>query len=110
MLNFYNNLETTLFDNVFIFGISTAFVYLIATIASYLTFGGLILILGAWFVFKGEIFVATFAYLTADAMWIINAYQLGDMQGALFISVGMALGIGATYKMQIGKFAKNIKL
>jgi len=110
MINFYNNLELNLFDNIFIFGMSSALIYLMVTSASYLTFGGLILILGAWFVFKGEIFIATFSYLTADLMWIINAVQAGDMQGAMFIGIGMALGIAATYKMQIGKFSKNIKL
>ena len=110
MINFYNNLELNLFDTIFIFCLSTTFIYLIMTSASYLTFGGLVLILGAWFVFKGEIFVATFTYLIADTMWVINAIISNDIQGAAFISVGMALGIGATYKMQIGKFAKNIKV
>ena len=109
MIDFYNSMEINWFDRIFIFFLSSTFTYLIVTSASYLTFGGLILILGAWFVFKGEIFIATFSYLVADAMWVTNAISLGDTQGAIFIGIGMALGIGATYKMQIGKFTKNIK-
>ena len=106
---FVEKLEITLFDKIFLFLYSSLLVYLIVTSASVLTFGGALLIFGAWFVFKGEIFVATWLYLIADSIWATNALEHGDNEGALFILVGMLLGLGATYKMQIGKFAKSIK-
>jgi len=108
--SFITNLNLDIFDKTFLIGYIVLWTYFLYFGLSFLTAGGIILILGAWLVYKGEIFVATFNYIIADLMWILNAIDLGDSQGALFIAIGMCLGIAATYKMQLGKMAKNLKI
>jgi len=108
--SFIKGLDLTKFDKVFFIGYSTLWIYYLFSGMSYLTAGGILLILGAWLVFKGEIFVATLNYIAADIMWVLNAVNLGDNEGTFFIIIGMLLGIAATYKMQIGSLSKSLKI
>ena len=66
------------------------------------------LILGAWWTMKGQIFRAASTYVVADFVWIYLAYEKGGLQGTLFIIVGVVLGLVALYKMNRGIFHKNI--
>ena len=70
--------------------------------------GGLLLILGAFFVFKGDIFKSVGIYFVADICWVVLAYQHNDYLGMIFISIGMLLGVGAFIKMNTGVFNKTL--
>lgn len=72
--------------------------------------GGLLLILGAYFVFKGEIFKSVLVYFIADICWVLLAYNAKDYIGLVFISIGMLLGLGAYMKMNTGKLRKDLKI
>jgi len=101
-------MKLNVFDLFFIPTYGLMCVFLLYVSSSVLTFGGVLLILGAWFIYKGEVFIATFIYMVADVMWVINAYKYNDFQGMFFILVGMSLGIVATFKMQFGKMSKSL--
>jgi len=73
------------------------------------TIGGLLLIGGAFALYKGNAFYSIIMYFIADIMWAILAYQAGDTFGMVCISIGMILGVGVYLKMQRGKFVKNLK-
>jgi len=70
--------------------------------------GGLLMIIGAIFTFKGKISHAIWAYLFADMAWIYNAILLGDVFGGFVIGTAMILGLGAYYKMSIGIMNKSL--
>ena len=72
--------------------------------------GGLLLILGAYFVFQGEVFKSVFVYFIADICWCLLAYDKGDYLGLVFITIGMLLGLGAYLKMNYGQMRKTLKL
>lgn len=72
------------------------------------TIGGILLIIGAYFVFKGQIFKSVFIYTLADLCWSYLTYEKQDYIGLSFILVGMILGIGAYLKMNNGIFNKTI--
>lgn len=74
---------------------------------SFGTIGGLLMILGAFFTFKGEIFKSVTTYLTADVIWIAIALKHDDITGAVFITLGFILGFGAFIKMNSGKLRKT---
>lgn len=66
------------------------------------------MILGAFLTFKGKIYQSVFAYIIADIMWMFLSLQVGDIFGLITILIGVLLGLGAFYKMHIGKFEKGI--
>lgn len=70
--------------------------------------GGLCLIVGAWFTYTGNVFRAVGVYIIADVVWITMAFVSGDVIGGTLTVIGTILGIGAFYKMQVGKFRKTI--
>ena len=71
--------------------------------------GGILLNIGAYLTFKGQIFNAVIVYLFADVCWIIMAYERDDYLGALFIVVGVIFGFLAFMKMKNGKMDKSLK-
>jgi len=72
--------------------------------------GGVLLIIGAYFVYNGDIFKSVFAYFLADIVWIYLAYTSGDMYGTGMVVIGTCFGIGAFIKMNLGKMRKTLKL
>jgi hypothetical protein len=72
------------------------------------TIGGLLLIIGAYALYKGSALWSIIFYGIADIMWLILAYQAGDVFGAVTISIGIMLGIGVFIKMNTGIFVKNL--
>lgn len=71
--------------------------------------GGLLLIVGAWFVYQGNIFRSVIIYFVADICWVMIALYDKDYLGAVFIFVGMTLGLLAYLKMNSGKMRKDLK-
>lgn len=74
------------------------------------TIGGILLILGSWFVYKGEIFKSVLTYALADACWLGISLSTGDYLGSSLVAVGMLLGLGAYIKMNSGKMRKTLDL
>lgn len=72
------------------------------------TLGGLLLIIGSIFVFYGQIFKSVMIYFVADLCWVYISYNNNDIQGVVFIIIGMLLGLGAFIKMNNGTFYKTI--
>lgn len=71
--------------------------------------GGLLLIIGAYFVYKGQIYYSVGIYFIADIMWCILSYNNKDYIGLLLIIIGMLLGLGAFIKMNNGNYNKTIR-
>lgn len=71
--------------------------------------GGILLILGAYLVYRGEIFYSVFVYFIADICWVGISFLNGDYVGAGFIIIGMLLGLLAFSKMHSGRMHKNLK-
>lgn len=65
--------------------------------------------LGAAYVYIGNIFYSILTYTVADMCWLVNAYNNGDTFGSLTVTVGILVGSAVVYKMQIGKFRKSIR-
>ena len=71
--------------------------------------GGILLMTGAWFVFKGDIFKSVMFYTVADFIWITLAILAGDYIGATMIAIGGVLGFLAFIKMHKGEFNKTLR-
>ena len=71
--------------------------------------GGFLLILGSYFVSKGEIFKSVVAFWFADLVWVWLSYSAGDVTGSLFIFIGMLFGVIAFYNMHKGNLRKDLK-
>lgn len=75
---------------------------------SILTLGGILLLLGSFFIYKGNIYFSTITYTLADLCWVSNAYTHNDIFGVLSISVGIIVGLIVMYKMNTGIFVKRL--
>lgn len=71
-------------------------------------FAGVLLNIGAYFIYKGQIFIAVVIYFFADICWCIMSYQRGDDIGLGLIILGMLFGLGASLKMHFGKMRKHL--
>ena len=74
------------------------------------TIGGILLILGAWFTYKGNIYFSIILYFVSDICWFIIAFNSGDILGSGLVALGMLLGIGVFIKMNLGIFAKSLEV
>ena len=70
--------------------------------------GGIILILGSFFVYRGDIFKSVGVYFLADLCWVYLSYINHDIFGTISITIGMLLGLGAFIKMNMGIFNKTL--
>lgn len=70
--------------------------------------GGLLLNIGAYFTYKGQVYQAVIIYLFADVCWVVMAYQRDDMLGTAFILIGTILGFLAYLKMRNGVMSKSL--
>ena len=70
--------------------------------------GGLLLNIGAYFTYKGQVYQAVIVYLFADICWVVMAYQRDDIVGTVFILVGTILGFLAYLKMRNGVMNKSL--
>lgn len=96
-------------DPILIFGLINSLLLLIVSPEHAIALGGFLLMVGAFYVYMGEIFYSILVYTVADMCWLVNAYSHGDIFGAVAVTVGILAGSSAVYKMQIGIFRKNIK-
>jgi len=71
--------------------------------------GGVLLIIGAGFIYFGKAYYSTLMYALADICWSINAYQNNDIFGFIAVNIGIIVGAIVMYKMQKGIFHKNLK-
>jgi len=76
---------------------------------SAITIGGIFLILGAYYVYKGNIFYSTINYVLADGCWMYNALERDDKIGVILVGLGILSGLIVTNKMRIGEFRKTIR-
>ncbi len=70
--------------------------------------GGLLLIIGAFALYRGSIQWSIIAYFAADICWLLLSLQTGNVLGSVMIGIGMALGVGVYIKMNRGIFVKNL--
>jgi len=73
------------------------------------TLGGIFLIIGAWFVFRGNVYMSVGMYFIADIMWVIIAFQSGDISGSIIVLIGMLFGLAAFLKMNFGVMRKTLR-
>ena len=71
--------------------------------------GGLILIIGAYFLYQGDILKSTLAYFFADVCWVVLALGRNEIFGAIAIGTGMLAGLLVFIKMNTGIFNKSIR-
>ena len=70
--------------------------------------GGILLMMGAYYTYKGNIFVAVMIYTVADICWVFIALGAGDMIGSSMVLVGMILSFGTFLKMHTGIMNKTL--
>lgn len=71
--------------------------------------GGIMLILGSFFVMRGEIFKSVLVFTTADVCWVIAAFATGDWFAIFTVTLGAVFGIYALIKMHKGEMRKELK-
>lgn len=74
------------------------------------TIGGILLILGAWFTYRGNLYLSIILYFIADICWFIISLNSGDILGSILVLIGMVLGFCVFLKMNKGVFVKNLKV
>ena len=72
------------------------------------TIGGLLLIVGAYALYRGSLLWSVGLYFFADTMWVWLAYKQGDIFGTITISIGMLLGLLVWIKSHRGEFVKDL--
>jgi len=72
------------------------------------TIGGIFLILGAYFLNKGDLLKSVFLYFIADCMWLVLALKQEDYFGIFTVSVGMIFGLIVWWKSNKGVFVKDL--
>lgn len=70
--------------------------------------GGIMLILGSFFVMRGEIYNSVIVFTVADICWIIAALGTGDVFAMFTVTIGGILGIIAMFKMHKGDMRKKL--
>ena len=78
--------------------------------SSPLTLGGILLIYGSYWLFQGNVLFSTFNYVSADLCWVTNAVNIGDIFGAVSISLGIIVGLAVMVKMNKGIFVKDLNV
>lgn len=70
--------------------------------------GGILLMIGSYFVSKGEIYKSVIAFWLADIAWVFLALLSGDIFGSITVFIGMTFGIIAFLKMHKGEIRKDL--
>lgn len=104
----FKAIKLNLYDKFFLFGCGVTFLVLMVNGMTILTLGGLFLIIGAFLTYKGQILISIAMYLIADVCWIVNAWQVDDIQGTIFIIIGITFGTASTWKMMSGQMEKDL--
>jgi hypothetical protein len=72
------------------------------------TIGGILLIFGAFALYKGNLMLSVGLYAIADVMWAILAYRQNDTFGMICVLIGLTLGLGVFIKSHKGEFVRNL--
>jgi len=72
------------------------------------TLGGVMLIIGAFLMYKGQAMYSILTYFFADTMWAWMSWEKGDTFGFSLVILGMIFGFGVFLKMHTGIFVKNL--
>jgi len=72
------------------------------------TIGGILLILGAFALWRGSLLWSVGLYFFADVCWVWLAYKQQDIFGVVTISLGMLFGFLVWLKSQKGTFVKDL--
>ncbi len=70
--------------------------------------GGILLVLGAVFMYRGLAMYSVLTYALADICWLVISIQVGDILGGILILIGLILGILVYIKMNKGIFVKDL--
>lgn len=70
--------------------------------------GGLLLTLGNYLAWTGNIYRAVMVFLLADSMWIIMAVATTNFFGLITTIAGVVFSVLVVYKMYYGKFHKDL--
>ena len=73
------------------------------------TIGGLLLIGGAFALWRGSLLWSVALYFLADTMWVWLSYRQQDIFGMFSISLGMIFGVLVFLKSHRGEFVQNLK-
>jgi len=106
MINIKMNIITN-YKILIVFILILFFLWILLPI-SILTLGGLYLLVGALYIYYGNIFYSVILYTVADICWLYNAFQNTDYFGILSIALGIIVGLIVTYKMNKGIFQKSL--
>ena len=71
--------------------------------------GGVFLVLGAWFLARGNVFASVGFYFIADVCWVLMAVSQGAYWSAAAIMFGMLCGLYVFFKMHRGQFRRSIQ-
>jgi len=71
--------------------------------------GGIFLVIGAFFLARGNVYLSVGAYFIADVCWVLMAVAQGAWFSALTIAFGMACGLYVWFRMHRGQFRKSIR-
>jgi len=72
------------------------------------TIGGILLILGAYALFKGKLLWSVGLYGVADIMWALLAYKQKDTFGMLCVIIGLIFGLFVFIKSKKGEFVRDL--
>lgn len=72
-------------------------------------FGGIMLILGNYQIFQGEIYKSIKMFLLADIAWLWMAFTAGNIIGIITVSIGVILSVFAFMKIHKGEYNKSIR-
>ncbi len=70
--------------------------------------GGVLLIIGAFALYRGHAMLSILIYFIADLCWLFLSFSVGNTLGVVLIGIGMLLGMGVFIKMNRGIFVKNL--
>jgi len=74
------------------------------------TLAGISLIIGAFLVYRGQIFYAVMVYFVNDMVWTYLTFvERHDILGGIIVVTGALLGVASFFKMQLGKMAKSLR-
>jgi len=71
--------------------------------------GGVLLVVGAIALYRGNVQLSIIYYFLADFCWLFLSFQVGNIAGSIMIGIGMILGVGVYMKMNRGIFLKSLK-
>ena len=79
---------------------------MLATLGSVI--GGISIILGNYFVYRGDVYTSIKMFLMADVGWLLLAFGGANLFGIITVSIGVVLSGLVFWKMHRGVFYKTI--